>query len=143
MVPAVAVLALALGILAYALSRRGGAASEPDDSAVLPSGASQSNKVRRGGVPEAPASARALACVLAVWRTGLRCLARGAWHSMQSAGPSSSPRCAWRCSSALWQLCWQRRGRPAVQQPCSGRAVANSRTRTAMHDLLSIRLLNR
>jgi len=55
-VPAVAVLALALGVLAYALSRRGGAASEPDDSAVLPSGASQSNKARRGAVSE-PASA--------------------------------------------------------------------------------------
>jgi len=92
-VPAVAVLALALGILAYALSRRGGAASEPDDSAVLPSGASQSNKVRRGGVPEAPASARAPARVLAVWRTGSRCLARGAWHSVHRGPVKQPPLC--------------------------------------------------
>lgn len=45
-VPAAVVLALALGAIAFMLHRRSAAAGEADESAVLPSGGSQSNKVR-------------------------------------------------------------------------------------------------
>ena len=45
-VPAAVVLALALGAVAFLLHRRSAAAGDADESSVLPSGGSQSNKVR-------------------------------------------------------------------------------------------------